>query len=85
MHGRLQGAAPLPCASYDRDVIAGMLGARCRVLYAENATTEAVRAELLSRRWAHFSCHGQQNLKAPSMGGLRLWDGTLTVLLPTAT
>jgi hypothetical protein len=73
------GAAPLPSAAHDRDVLTGRLGARCRVLYAENATMSAVRAELPSHRWAHFSCHGEQNLLAPSMGGLRLRGGTLTV------
>jgi len=73
------GAASLPFARYDRDVVAGKLGARCHVLFAENATVKAVRAGLPSCRWAHFSCHGQQNLTAPSMGGLRLWDGTLSV------
>jgi tetratricopeptide (TPR) repeat protein len=73
------GAPPLPCASHDRDLITGMLGARCHILYGDNATTNTVRAELPSRRWAHFSCHGEQNLIAPSKGGLRLWDGTLTV------
>ena len=73
------GAAPLPCARYDRDVITGRLGARCDVLFAKDATVKAVRARLPSCRWAHFSCHGQQNLTAPSMGGLQLWDGILSV------
>jgi hypothetical protein len=76
------GAPPLPalpCASIDRDIITRMFGARCRVLYADDATMNAVRGELASRPWAHFSCHGEQDLMAPSTGGLRLWDGTLKV------
>ncbi|GAB1641340.1 CHAT domain-containing protein [Krasilnikovia sp. MM14-A1259] len=39
----------------------------------------AVRAALPHHRWAHFSCHGDQDLRAPSRGGLRLRDGVLTV------
>ncbi|SFR00016.1 CHAT domain-containing protein [Lentzea waywayandensis] len=42
-------------------------------------TTTAVRAALPHHRWAHFSCHGDQDLRDPSRGGLRLRDGVLTV------
>jgi tetratricopeptide (TPR) repeat protein len=73
------GLPRLPGASNDRDLLAGLLGPRCHVLFAEDATVEAVRAALPSHRWAHFSCHGQQDLTSPSKGGLGLWDGTLTV------
>jgi hypothetical protein len=73
------GMPLLPGASDDRDLLASRLGLCCHVLFAEDATVEAVRAALPSHRWAHFSCHGQQDLTAPSMGGLGLWDGTLTV------
>lgn len=73
------GMPLLPGASDDRELLAKRLGPRCHVLFAEDATVAAVRAALPSHRWAHFSCHGQQDLTAPSMGGLGLWDGTLTV------
>jgi tetratricopeptide (TPR) repeat protein len=73
------GMPLLPGASDDRDLLAKRLGVGCHVLFAEDATVEAVRAALPSHRWAHFSCHGRQDLTAPSMGGLGLWDGTLTV------
>jgi hypothetical protein len=73
------GEAPLPGASRERDLLAGRLGGRVRVLYQETATTGAVGAELPRHPWAHLSCHGQQNLAVPAQGGLLLYDGTLTV------
>jgi hypothetical protein len=73
------GASALPGAKYERDIVSGRLGAHSDVLYAEDATVHAVRDKLPSRQWVHFSCHGEQNLDAPSMGGLRLWDGMLTI------
>lgn len=76
---RSPGSPPLPGASADREYLAKLLGPRCHVLFGKDATVEAVRAALPSHRWAHFSCHGQQDLAAPSRAGLGLWDGTLTV------
>jgi tetratricopeptide (TPR) repeat protein len=73
------GMRSLPGASDDRDFLAKLLGDRCHVLFAEDATVAAVRAELPLHRWVHLSCHGQQDLEAPSKGGLGLSDGTLTV------
>lgn len=76
---KTQGAEPLPGATADRDLLAGALGDRCRVLYGPDATADAVRAELPKHQSAHFSCHGEQNLFKPSEAGLRLHGGTLTV------
>jgi len=73
------GLPRLPGVSSDHDLLTSRLGLRCRALFAEEATVQAVRSALPSHCWAHFSCHGQQDLTAPSMGGLALWDGTLTV------
>lgn len=73
------GLWSLPGARDERDLVAERLRGHCDVLWGADATEAAVRAALPSHRWVHFSCHGQQDLTAPSMGGLRLWDGTLTV------
>ena len=45
----------------------------------ENATTERVRAALTKATWAHFACHAGADPANPSRGGLRLYDGILTI------
>lgn len=50
----------------------------------ERATHDAVRDALKKHRWVHFSCHGDQDLRNPSHGGLWLYDRMLTVADITA-
>ncbi|MGI5521533.1 CHAT domain-containing protein [Micromonospora sp. CA-259024] len=52
---------------------------RLTMLIGPDATRDATREQLVGHRWAHFSCHGTQDLRDPSRGGLVLSDGTLTV------
>jgi CHAT domain-containing protein len=52
---------------------------RLTVLVGTDATRDAIREQLVGHRWAHFSCHGTQDLRDPSRGGLVLSDGTLTI------
>jgi hypothetical protein len=73
------GEDQLASASRDRDVVTSSMGAHCHDLYSQDATVAAVRSKLPSYPWVHFSCHAEQNLAAPSTGGLKLWDGTLTL------
>ncbi|MFI9760306.1 CHAT domain-containing protein [Streptomyces sp. NPDC051963] len=49
------------------------------LLSDEDATVGQVLAHLPESTWAHFACHAGANLSAPSEGGLRLYDGTLTI------
>lgn len=72
-------ADDLPSAGKDRQLLVRKLGDRCRVVYGKEATTSVVEAELPLHQWAHFSCHGRQNLATPSAGGLRLYDKTLAI------
>lgn len=51
----------------------------CTVLEHGEATRDAVRAALRTHRWVHFSCHGDQDLREPSRGGLLIGDGVLTI------
>jgi CHAT domain-containing protein len=74
------GASPLPHVARERDLLTTLLPAqRSTVLQGEGATRDAVRAALATCTWVHFSCHGRQDLNAPSRGGIQLHDGMLTV------
>lgn len=72
------GQVPLENVVRERDLLVSLFDDR-QTLLDENATTDAVRAQLPRHRWAHFSCHGSQNLADPSQGGLLLRDGSLTI------
>lgn len=48
-------------------------------LNGPRATRTAVLDELVTHAWAHFACHGTQNLSDPSRGGLHLYDDVVTV------
>jgi CHAT domain-containing protein len=48
-------------------------------LEGEDAKAAAVQEELPCHQWAHFSCHGGQNLMNPSQGGLLLYDRMITI------
>jgi CHAT domain-containing protein len=52
---------------------------RRTVLDGPAATREAVDRELSRHGWVHFSCHGDQYLGDPSLGGVVLHDRMLTV------
>lgn len=79
----VEEAAGLPwlhSAAQERTAISELLPAARRTLLLDSqATREAVRTQLERHRWAHFSCHGDQNLADPSRGGLLLYDGMLTI------
>jgi CHAT domain-containing protein len=55
-------------------------GDRCTVLSGAQSTRDAVLEHLDRHRWAHFSCHGTQDLTDPSHGGLLLHDGALLTI-----
>ncbi len=73
------GQIPLDTTTERAALLAAFPGDRRTVLDHESATRAAVRAALPEHRWVHFSCHGDQDLKDPSRGGLLLRDATLTV------
>ena len=47
------------------------------LLEDSNATIENVKAEMKSRRWVHFACHGVQDVRESLSSGLCLHDGRL--------
>lgn len=71
---------PLPGARAEAEFIsrAPSLNSTSRV--ADAATHAATTADLRTHAYAHFACHGGQNLQQPSTGSLYLWDKPLTVL-----
>ncbi|MFB7330698.1 CHAT domain-containing protein [Streptomyces adustus] len=48
-----------------------------RLLTGSDATTSAVAGALTECSWAHFACHGSQDIAHPSHGALLLHDGPL--------
>ncbi|MFI0897954.1 CHAT domain-containing protein [Streptomyces sp. NPDC020983] len=71
---------PLPQTAAELDLLRGLFPPHLlTVVEGADATRERVLRELRDHRWAHFSCHGRQNLLDPSHGGLLLADGVLTV------
>ncbi|WP_030273514.1 CHAT domain-containing protein [Streptomyces sp. NRRL B-24484] len=70
---------PLRSADAERTFLSTLLPGRYTVVEPPHVTRERARAELSRHRFAHFSCHGTQDLLDPSHGGLLLQDGMLTV------
>lgn len=73
------GQIPLDTTTERAALLAAFPEGRRTVLDREDATRAGVRAALPEHRWVHFSCHGDQDLKDPSRGGLLLRDATLTI------
>ncbi|GAA2163525.1 MULTISPECIES: CHAT domain-containing protein [Glycomyces] len=76
--------ADLAGAAAERSLLAELFDEdRLTLLGDERATREAMLTELGRHRWAHFACHGVQNLAEPGRGGLVPFDwehsGLITV------
>jgi CHAT domain len=78
------GQPELPSVDRERDLLTRLFPARHSLREGPAATRQAVRDDLNRHVWAHFSCHGGQHLDDPSLGGVLLCDGTLTVTDLTA-
>ncbi|MCM3921033.1 CHAT domain-containing protein [Frankia sp. AiPs1] len=75
-----QGRPSLPYAESERDVLQRHFpGEQHTLLEGDAATRAAVETALPRHRWAHFSCHGDQQLGDPSSGGLVLHDRMLRI------
>jgi hypothetical protein len=75
----LRGQVPLD-TSVERAVLERAFPPeQLKILDGDAATRDEVRTLLPAHRWVHFSCHGDQDLRDPSYGGLLLRDATLTI------
>ena len=72
------GATDLPGAETEASDLAGRFSDSTR-LSGPSATHAAVTEAMEKHLWAHFACHGVQELLAPSRGRLRLHDEPLTI------
>lgn len=73
------GLPHLPNVNREKELLAALFpGHRHTLLESEQATRSKVSQALPDHRWAHLSCHGDQNLSQPLQGGLLLYDGMLT-------
>jgi hypothetical protein len=75
----LPGQAPLDGSRVHAVLTDRIPRKRRTVLAGLNARRMPVQAAMARHRWAHFSCHGDQDLHDPSRGGLLLSDGMLTI------
>jgi tetratricopeptide (TPR) repeat protein/CHAT domain-containing protein len=74
------GQPDLPNVGTERDLLTSLFpGPRHTLREGTAATVESVSEQLGKHAWAHFSCHGHQQLDAPSDGGLLLHDGMLAI------
>ncbi|MFJ6661636.1 CHAT domain-containing protein [Streptomyces sp. NPDC091377] len=72
-------AVPLTDVMRERDLLTSVFAGRNTLLEGDAANVDAVLTEMPLHRWAHFCCHGGQDLADPSRGGLLLHDRTLSV------
>jgi len=72
------GVADLPGAEVEARDVAARFGDAAH-LTGDEATLAAVTQAMGEHPWAHFACHGVQDLLAPHRGRLMLADGPLAI------
>jgi CHAT domain-containing protein len=77
------GLSPIPFTQTETHALKELMkGTAIDVLLLEDskATKANVKAEMKSHSWAHFACHGVQDVQEPLKSGLCLHDGRLELL-----
>ncbi|MFD0201092.1 MULTISPECIES: CHAT domain-containing protein [Saccharothrix] len=72
--------SPLPGARAEAEFLSRALPGSHTLRVGEAATHAVVTEDLRTHAYAHFACHGGQDVRDPSTGALYLWDEPLTVL-----
>lgn len=80
---RTPGAAALPAAAAEADLLRQHFGHRARILTGPDATCDSVIRALPEAQWAHFACHSLANLTSPSASCLALSDYLIQPLTVT--
>ncbi|MFJ1969177.1 CHAT domain-containing protein [Streptomyces sp. NPDC087903] len=75
---RTPGLPDLPATAAEATTLHARLPDAVLVMN-EQATVDRVLTALPEARWAHFACHADTDLLAPSQGGLHLHDGLLPI------
>ena len=70
----ITGMTPLPGVREEIAFIQKILGVEALTLDEYQATVDGVAASLPTCSWAHFACHGVQDLNNPMDSGLVMWD-----------
>lgn len=66
--------------THDLETLMKRTAIEALLLEDSKATVENVKAEMKSRSWVHFACHGVQDVHQPLSSGLCLHDGRLELL-----
>ncbi|KAF8817652.1 hypothetical protein BYT27DRAFT_7152779 [Phlegmacium glaucopus] len=77
------GLSSIPSTQTETHALEALMkgtGIDALLLEDSKATKENVKAEMKSRSWAHFACHGVQDVQEPLESGLCLHDGRLKLL-----
>ncbi|NUS63374.1 MAG: CHAT domain-containing protein, partial [Saccharothrix sp.] len=72
--------SPLPGARAEAAFFERAMPGSHTLRVGDAATHATVTADLRTHAYAHFACHGSQDVNDPSTGALYLWDKPLTVL-----
>ena len=73
------GLGPLPGVVREVQAITDRLDGNCHILLGEQASRGETLRQLPSYSWAHFACHGRQDLERPTLGALYLHDAPLRI------
>ncbi len=76
----VEGAEPLSSVATEVDMLRQLLPPdRIEVLEGPAASRQAITATMRDRAFAHFSCHGSQDLDSPSQACVLAYDGPITL------
>lgn len=74
------GQSPLPGVNYELEFMETHVSQHpFEVIKESEATVQTVLAALRNFSWIHFSCHGKQDVEIPTLSGLLLHDGILSL------